>query len=567
MRSLSTSFTTAQRAAIGRPLVKLEIASYGHPATVASTALQWSDFYWELLVSDSTTVNKHAVAMPADGSICRVRTDGVHIKYQRVTTPSAASDWTTWADWGDGPGNNPIGLAAYGTEVIAFGNDGVNLYYKKSTNSGSTFGSWTAMTNARPCERGCAAAFKANGDLAVVHASDFNDPTSLYIQKRTGGTWSTGLGQISGDFEISALALYHDGDWNMLALLLDGSNIRLARGIYGDGHDYSAGTWSGWEFVNSYKASVNFSGQTRLRLWRTQGRGKSQPTYYERVSAVNELRAIDNLNVDDPYITYHASLGAVFSFTKDNKPWFYRLRPGTAFMDSDWYKAWPLDATATYGLALCCDGTYLYAAAPNQVWRTALPGSWAPPTAGAGAGTNLTCNIVCTTNSQCQGGLICTGGYCRNGTCTGESDCDCSNLANAGTSIVITSPVNGATITTARPTFTGTSAAGARIQVTVNSATTVTGTATANSSGAWSWQVPSNLTNGVHTATFVAYDSQNRQTTATVTFTVSATGTASDSSGTLPVAGDPLPTLMVLTAGLAFILFGTLGYFRLRRLP
>lgn len=388
MRVLSTAFAAEQKKALRRPLVKLEVASYGHPAAVDASALQWSDYFWELLVSDSTTVNKHAVAMPADGSICRVRVDGVHIKYQRVTSPSSSSDWTSWADWGDGPANNPIGLAASGTEVIAFGNDGVNLYYKKSTNSGSTFGSWTVMSNARPCERGCAAAFKANGDIAVVHASDFNDPTSLYIQRRTSGTWSTGLGQISGDFELSALALYHKDDWNILALILDGGVIRLARGIYGDGGSYSAGTWSGWEFINSYKAAVSFTGQTRLRLWKTQGRGKSEPTYYERFSAVSEKQATDTLGVDDPYITYHSSLGAVFSFSKSNKPWFYRLRQGTAFADSDWNKAWPLDVSATYGLALCCDGTYLYAAAPNQVWRTALPGSWAPPSAGAGAGTN-----------------------------------------------------------------------------------------------------------------------------------------------------------------------------------
>jgi len=244
------------------------------------------------------------------------------------------------------------------------------------------------MLNAYPCERGVAAAYKSNGDLAVVHASDVNDPTSLFIQIRTGGTWSTGLGQIYGDFPISALALYHDGDWNMLALMLDGSYIRLARAVYGDGEQYAAGTFSGWEYINSYKAKVDFSGQIALRQFRTGKAGRSVATYYEQVSAVNELRGADNLAVDDPYLTYHASLGAMFSFSKDNKPWFYRLRPGTEFKDMDWYRAYPLDVTATYGLALCSDGTYLYAAAPNQVWRTSLPGSWAPPAAGSGAGTN-----------------------------------------------------------------------------------------------------------------------------------------------------------------------------------
>jgi len=389
MRILSSDLLIEQRKPVRRPLVKIEIAAFGHPEAVPSSSLQWADFAWERLTSptDTTAVGLHSVAIPADGSLCRVRA-GSTIYYQRVTSPSSGSTWTSWSSWGGGLAGSPVAIAAAGTEVIAFSSDGVNLYYKKSTDSGVNFGSWTKMSNARPCERGCAAAFKPNGDVAVVHATDFNDPTSLYIQRRTSGTWSTGLGQISGDHAVSALAMYYNGDWNILALLLDGSYVRLARGVYGDGSSYPAGTWSGWEFINSYKARVDFSAAMHMRQFRTGKAGRSVPTYYERVSSIQQQRAVDNLVVDDPFLTYHASLGAVFSFAKDNQPWFYRLRPGTLFKDSDWSRAWPLDVTATYGLALACDGTYLYAAAPNQVWRTALPGSWAPPAAGSGAGTD-----------------------------------------------------------------------------------------------------------------------------------------------------------------------------------
>ena len=387
MRTLSSALIAEQRKPARTPLIKVDIASFGHPAAVAAAALQWSDFSWERLTSptDSTPVGLHSVAIPADGSLCRVRA-GATIYYQRVTTPSAGDTWTSWISWGGGLAGSPVAIAAHGAEVIAFSSDGVYLYYKKSTDSGATFGAWTVMNNTRPCERGCAAAFKSNGDVAVAHATDFNDPTSLYIQKRVAGTWSTSLGQISGDFAISALAMYHNGDWNILALLLDGSYIRLARGVYGDGSSYPAGTWSGWEFINSYKARVDFSAAMHMRQFRTGRAGRSVPTYYEQVSSIMQQRAADNLGVDDPYIAYHASLGAIFSFAKDNKPWFYRLRPGMLFKDSDWSRAWPLDVPATYGLALACDGAYLYATAPNQVWRTALPGSWAPPATGAGAG-------------------------------------------------------------------------------------------------------------------------------------------------------------------------------------
>ncbi|MDD5312714.1 MAG: hypothetical protein PHO26_06750 [Dehalococcoidia bacterium] len=388
MRSISSVFITEQKKPTRKPLVKLEVATYGHPASEAAAEVAFSAFNWQRLtaIDDATTPAFHSLAVPADGSVCRVRMDGAYIKFQRVTSPGTGSDWTTWSNLGTGIAGHPVAIVARSAEVIAFADDGTNLWRKQSSDSGATWGSWTVMSNTRPCERGIAAAYKSNGDLAVVHASDVNDPKSLYIQVRTGGTWSSGAGQISGDYEISALALYHNGDWNIMALLLDGDYIRLARGVYGDGHSYAAGVFSGWEIINSYRARVTFSAQLHLRQFRTGRSGRYTPTYYERVSAVNEMRAVDNLGVDDPFLVYESTMGALMSFAKDNKPWFYRLRPGTDFKDSDWYRALPLDVTSTYGLALSCDSTYLYAAAPNQVWRTELPGSWTPPSAGSGAG-------------------------------------------------------------------------------------------------------------------------------------------------------------------------------------
>ena len=372
-----------------KPLVKLEVATYGHPAAVAATELQWQDFVWERLTAlgDSTVPTYHGLAVPGDGSVCRFRNAAGVLYYQRVTSPSGSSDWSTWSNIGSVLAG-PFAVAAHGAGVAVFSSNGVNLYRRESSDYGASWGSWVQMANARPCERGCAAAFKANGDLAVVHATDSNDPTSMYIQRRINGVWTTGGGQIDGDHYVSALALYHDGDWNILALLLDGSYIRLARGIYGDGDQYPVGVWSGWQFINSTKAKVDFSAQLSVRQFSTGRAGKYIPTYYEQVSAVNEMRAVDNLAVDDPFVCYQSSLGAIYSFTKDNAPWLYRLRPGTEFKDSDWYRAYPLDVIATYGLALASDGVYLYAAAPDQVWRTALPGSWAPPVAGSGAGAN-----------------------------------------------------------------------------------------------------------------------------------------------------------------------------------
>ena len=390
MRTLSAALNIEQRKATRKPLIKLEVATYGHPAAVPTTELQFSSLAWEKLnsISDSTPVGPHALAVAGDGSVCRLRNESGTLKYQRVASPSGSSDWTAnWVNFGGVVGGQAVAIAARDSEVIVVVGNGYNLYRRESNDYGANWGSWINMPSTRPCERGLAMAYKANGDIAVLYASDVNDPTSLYIDKRVSGTWS--FNQIYGDFAISALAIYHDGDWNMLALLLDGSNIRLARGIYGDGDQYSTNTFSGWEYISSYKAKVDFSSQMALRQFQTGRAGRYTPTYYEQVSAVNEMRSSDTLAVDDPYITYHASLGAVYSFASDNNPWFYRLRPGTEFKDMDWYKAWTLDNIITnYGMALACDGTYLYATSPDQVWRAPLPGSWSPPAAGSGAGTN-----------------------------------------------------------------------------------------------------------------------------------------------------------------------------------
>ncbi len=394
MRTLSAPFIAEQIKLQRTPLVKVDVASYAYPAAVAASDLLWDDFSWERLtqVGDATTLGvNHAVAIPADGSVCRVKAQSSKIYFQRITTPSSADDWTAaWTNLGSVTSTTKVAIAAMGTEVVVFADDGVNLYRRQSADSGATWAAWVSMANARPGARGIAAAYKSNGDLACVHASDLNDPTSLYIQIRAGGSWSAGLGQIAGDFELIALSLYHNGDWNLMGLILVGATITLVRGIYGDGGTYAAGTWSGWSYVNSYKTTVSFTGATRLRTWKTQSmRKKSEPTYYERLSAVTTSQASeDTLGVNAPFMTYHASLGAFFSFAKSTIPWFYRLRMGSAFASLDCNKVLPLSTVVTQGLALATDGSYLYATAPNQVWRCALSGSWAPPSAGAGAGAD-----------------------------------------------------------------------------------------------------------------------------------------------------------------------------------
>ena len=394
MRTLSSAFLAEQKKLSFNPLVKLEVATYGHPAAVSAADLQWSAFTWERLTAadDATTLGLHSVAVPADGSVIRFRMvgDTTAMKIQRVASPSVSSDWTTWTSFGTALANSPVALAARNAEVIAFCSNGTYIYRRESADSGATWGSWTAMTNTRACELGLAACFKSNGDCAVIAASNANDPNSLYFYKRVSGTWTSDLGQIAGEYPISALAMYHEGDWNILALVLDGSYVRLARGIMGDGDQYAAGTFSGWSL--STAPGLRWISPHRCTFASSAAAGQvniSPPIMSWFPPSSNPGRLITSaLTTRTCAITRPWELFSLLQEITGHG--FIRLKPMTEFRDSDWHKAYPLEINTTYGLALACDGIYLYATAPNQVWRTALPGSWSPPAAGSGAGTFYT---------------------------------------------------------------------------------------------------------------------------------------------------------------------------------
>lgn len=144
MRTLSDALKAEQIKASRKPLVKLEVATYGHPAAVAASALHWQDFFWERLTAaaDATAPTYHGLAVPSDGSVCRLRNAAGTLYYQRVTSPSVSSDWSSWSSFGSVVAG-PIAITAQGAYVVAFGSDGVNLYRRESSDYGASWGSWT----------------------------------------------------------------------------------------------------------------------------------------------------------------------------------------------------------------------------------------------------------------------------------------------------------------------------------------------------------------------------------------------------------------------------------------
>lgn len=394
MKSLSASLLEAQKRPFNKPLIKLEVQEYGHPQSPPSVVWGGGLFAWEKLYGGTETQFWHDSCISGAGTLHRVRLQGTTIYYSRVTNPSPSSNFSSWTNIGTTTNNARVAIGAQGNNIIIVNMDASYLYRRESTDDGATWGNWVSMSNARPCERGAAIAFKSNGDCAIVHASDVNDPYSLYIQTRTGGSWNSGLGQRTGDFYVQALAMYYEGDWNIIALVTEGNYLTVQRMVYGDGYKQTAGTWATDAKIGLGRARLDVRSQIQLRQFELQKWGsadaKKTPTYWEVNQAVLEMLAGESPDVVGPSLWKPSGYPALLCLTRAGIPWIFRLQPGTDFINYNWSRADTVPTYAQYGMSICADSNYLYATQANEVWRTPIPSNWSPPSAGTGAGSKFT---------------------------------------------------------------------------------------------------------------------------------------------------------------------------------
>ena len=92
MRNLSQTLLAAQQASSRVPYLKVSVSN----RMAGVMRLKWQRFY-----EGAEPDNTHAVCMPADGSIIRIRVgpgeEGSKLYRQRVVNPGPASDFSTWA--------------------------------------------------------------------------------------------------------------------------------------------------------------------------------------------------------------------------------------------------------------------------------------------------------------------------------------------------------------------------------------------------------------------------------------------------------------------------------------
>lgn len=234
MRTLSADLLAAQRSASAEPRVDIVVEnSAGGMRRLAFT----------LLDNTSQAIAKHGVAVAADGSVTRVRSDnGGTVLQQRVTNPSVGP-WSSWTALTIGKGNI-VACAARGARVAIIYIDaaGTGIKLKESTDSGASYGAEVAVVTAAAAVVGLAVAYKnTGGDLAIAWVT----AAQLNIIKRTAGAFGAAAGAGLTVSALNGVALCFGFDWDIVLTGVEATTLArtLWTIVYGDGSDAPSNTW------------------------------------------------------------------------------------------------------------------------------------------------------------------------------------------------------------------------------------------------------------------------------------------------------------------------------------
>jgi len=333
MRQLSSTLLAAQQEASRLPCIKVE-ATNKHAGVV--------NLRWERLYEGAEDDYYHAVTMPGDGSLIRVRVtppaDAGKLYRQRVADPTPQSDFSQWVYTSQYDVITATCCSLGGEVYIFWVNGDRKLYYLESTNYGASWGgpqllAYTPST----AVNGLAAAHKDNGDIALF----FGDQTTLYVIKRVDGSWQGKVAWDKSTGAISGVATVYDGDWNLFITGKDSDgNFKLWSLVYGDGGEVAAGSWSELKDFASAPADGDFQYRTAFM---------AKPDVYR-------CFFVEKFDGSQAY----------------SRPGWSPSVPGAKFIDNLWHEPVPFNLSSQYGLAVAHHGDYCWLTSPAGVWRAEL---------------------------------------------------------------------------------------------------------------------------------------------------------------------------------------------------
>jgi hypothetical protein len=333
VRNLTKTLLAAQKAASHIPYVRVEATN----KIAGVVRLDWTRLY--------TGVEEdyfHAVTMPGDGSLIRVRitlpSDGRKLYRQRVANPGPSSDFSTWT-YASQYNCVVVAAASLGTEVSIFWiNSNREVRRTKSTDYGVSW-SGAELIDYSPTTaiNGIAAAYKPNGDLAVF----FADQATLYVKKYIGGNWQAKSSWDKNTGNLSGVAAVYDADWNLFVTGRDSAgNFKLWSLVYGGGADMPAGTWSALK---------------EFALAPADGQFEYCQAFMDRPD-VCRCFYVEKFTGTEAY----------------SRPFWSHSVLGAKFIDNLWREPIPFNLSSQYGLAIAHSGDYCWLSSPNGVWRAPM---------------------------------------------------------------------------------------------------------------------------------------------------------------------------------------------------
>ena len=333
MRSLTSTLLAAQKEASRTPYVKGEAKN----RIAGVVRLDWDRLY-----TGGEDDYYHAVTIPGDGSLIRVRItvpgDSRKLYRQRVANPGPSSNFSNWT-YTNQYNCVVVAVASLRAEVsILWINSSREVRRIKSTDYGVNWGSPELLDYSPTTTiRGLTAAYKPNGDLAIF----FADQETLYVKKCIGGNWQSKVAWDKNTGNLSGIAAVYDADWNLLVTGQDSNdNYRLWSLIHGDGDDVSAGTWSELKEFASAPSGGDF-----------------------------EYRSVF---MDKPDVYRGFYIEKYTGTVAYNRPFWSHSVPDTDFLESLWREPVPFNLSSEYGMAIAHHGDYCWLSTPYGVWRARL---------------------------------------------------------------------------------------------------------------------------------------------------------------------------------------------------
>ncbi len=333
MRSLSSTLLATQQQATRTPYVKVTARN----KITGVVRLDWARLY-----SGSEADYFHALTIPDDGSLIRVRltppADSRKLYRQRVANPGPSADFSQWT-YCNQYNAVIVAAASLGAEVSIFWIKADRaVYHLKSTDYGATWES-PELIDYSPTTAiyGIAAAYKPNGDIALF----FADQATLYAKKYVSGEWQNKAAWDKTTGDLSGVAAVYDSDWNLFVTGKDADgNFKLWSLVYGDGGEVAAGTWSELKEFASAPADGNFEYHSAF--------------------------------MDKPD-AYRCFFNEKFAGTEAyDRPFWSHSVPDTSFIDNLWHEPVPFNLSSEYGLTMAHHGDYCWLSAPYGVWRAKL---------------------------------------------------------------------------------------------------------------------------------------------------------------------------------------------------